>query len=178
MFELPKLDWLKKYTEKIHFFGLGFIQLKVNATLRFHFYTKRLVSIMPTEEIHNHRYNFTSYILKGELRNEIFDVVPGDGYFLSETDCKEGSTPHVGHMSWAVIPAIDVTLAPGSSYYLKHHTYHRVSSDNCITKLEIGSPMKDRAGVCRPKGAKAVCPFSCKTPEDALWDIVEDMLGV
>lgn len=178
MFKLPSLLWLRTHHTKIHFFGLGFIQIKINETLRFHFYTKRLESIMPKEEIHNHRYAFRSYILKGDLNQEIFQITAGDTHVLVDVDCKEGSVPHVGSMLWKPVLITDMTLAVGSTYDIRDYTYHRVWSENCITKIERGSPVKDKAAVCRPRNSPSVCPFSCKTPVGTLWDIVEDMISV
>src|SRR5271170_5939334 len=66
------LKALKKNHARLYYFGLGFIQLKINEWERLHFYSAKLPPI--TEDIHNHRYGFLSRILKGKLGNHVFDI--------------------------------------------------------------------------------------------------------
>lgn len=76
MSNLPTVEFLKDNCEKIHYFGLGFVQLKMkNPKIRYHFYNKELSRLTPTEEIHNHRYAFESRILAGELDQIIYNVI-------------------------------------------------------------------------------------------------------
>ena len=50
------------------YFGLGFIQCKINQHERVHIYHPDLMPIVNIEEeIHNHRYDFESTILMGKL---------------------------------------------------------------------------------------------------------------
>ena len=66
------IDQLIKNYYKIHFFGLGFIQVKVSDSTRYHFYHKDLPAF--TDHPHNHRYNFTSTCLKGRLKHNLYEV--------------------------------------------------------------------------------------------------------
>lgn len=59
------IDYLKKNHTKIHGFGLGFIQIKLGEVFRLHIYTKEIALTTQDEEIHNHRYDFKSTVLKG-----------------------------------------------------------------------------------------------------------------
>lgn len=180
MKQLPPLDALKQYHTKIHFFGLGFIQIKITETLRFHFYTKKLQSIMPVEEVHNHRYDFTSYILKGELTQRIYRPVPGETHIIVDVDCREAETPDPrrhARIMWTPQLMLSSRLDAGSEYTLPNFVFHQVESDFCVTRIEREPVMKERAGVLRKLGTEPVCPFSKKVPDDTLWEIVEDMLN-
>lgn len=182
MFELPPLEYLKKYCRKIHFFGLGFIQIKINDTLRFHFYTGKLESVV--ESIHTHRYNFESWVMKGFLHQELFYPIAynpgctGKPHTLDSVSCQEGEPGIKGKMLWTPMRTFEGTLKAGSRYTLPHSTYHRVKSDCCITKVEVSSRISEYAGIMRPLGEEPRCPFSKVVPTETLWEIVEDMLGV
>lgn len=171
---LPPIDWLRKHHKKIHFFGLGFIQIKINPTLRFHFYTGRLEST--TEEPHNHRYDFTSFILKGELTHRIFRAIPGDTHNVVNVTCAPGDDAVVFPMRWGIQQMSETTMAAGSYYTLPDFVYHQVQSDNCITRVQPETRKKDMASILRKIGTQPTCPFSNVTPEDTLWEIVDDML--
>ncbi len=81
----------------IHYFGLGFIQLKINFETRMHFYSPELPQITSNEDVHNHRYDFESCVLKGELEQELFHVINGDTHLREQESCQAGvhteSTP-------------------------------------------------------------------------------------
>src|SRR6187402_3246657 len=84
------IDWLKDNHISLEFFGLGFLQLKIDKNNRIHFYTRELPSIIGEEDVHNHRYDFNSCVLKGNLTQEIFDVVEGKTFIKEQESCKVG----------------------------------------------------------------------------------------
>lgn len=182
MYDLPPLDYLQKYCRKIHFFGLGFIQIKINDTLRFHFYTGKLENVV--DSIHTHRYNFESWVLKGFLHQEVFQPIAynegcrGKPHTLDSVSCQEGGDSKSGKLLWTPMRVFEGTLKAGSRYTLPSMTYHRVKSDFAITKVEVGSRISEYASVLRPVGEEPKCPFSKVIPVDTLWEIVEDMLSV
>ena len=178
--------WLKNNHQMIHYFGLGFIQLKIDQQHRMHFYTPELPPIVPDEDIHNHRYDFESYVLKGEFEQELFDVYTmspyGESLYHSHIkefeSCQEnGGVKNSLKMPCMISSASKHTYNAGSHYFMSHRTFHRVKATNCITLLERGDYKEDLAEVIRPKDAAKVCPFSQKIETDTLWGIVEKMLG-
>jgi hypothetical protein len=66
------IDHLRATGARPHWFGLGFIQLKLTNNERMHFWHPDLQPIVPEEEIHDHRYDFESFVIKGELRHQIY----------------------------------------------------------------------------------------------------------
>lgn len=173
------IDYLRVNHQMIHYFGLGFIQLKLTDQERLHFYTHKLPAIVAEEDIHNHRYTFTSRILAGELTQELFELwEEGYGYLMEDESCREGATP--GHPAEvAVHPVYTGVYGPGSSYTIKPNTFHRISAkDNTITHLTRGPHVKEYAQVIRLRDSEKVCPFSKKVSEAELWEIVDGMLGL
>lgn len=168
---------IKENCSKIHYFGLGFIQVKLRGNERLHFYTKELPAIVDEEEIHNHRRNFNSTILFGTLSQMIFDVVPGSHYTLERESCKEG----IETQSEPKLVDVHVNsrhdYSAGSNYWIGHETFHRVTpAGEAITHLQLSEPIKDHAEVVRQVGSEKVCPFSQKVDESKLWEIVERMI--
>ncbi len=171
------VEVLKAQCKLIHYFGLGFIQLKVSDSRRYHFYTKELPPIVPEEDIHNHRYDFRSIILAGSLCQEIYQLLPGDRYVCEDESCKaEVKAPSkpspctIGLLSRHIYTA-------GSEYFIRHQTFHKVKAyGDCITQIDRTDYKKEYAQVVRPVNEIAVCPFSQKIEESRLWEIVGRMI--
>lgn len=175
MLPLPTLESLRENCQKIHFFGLGFIQVKVSETERFHFYDKSWPSIMSEEEIHSHRYNFKSHILKGSLIQRLYDVKPnGDQYDKFVVGCT-GSAPEVYKGSFSARMTSEHHYAAGSWYEIRPEVFHRVTAFHCVTHIirSTDAPLVD-ACVLRLKRDRHVCPFSVNVPEEQLWQRLQD----
>lgn len=170
------INWLKQNHQMIHFFGLGFIQLKLSPEFRLHFYTPQLKPIIPDEDIHDHRYYFSSQILKGVFKQKIYQAIKGDTHVLKYESCKEGDTPKIiGECAFKLLNLSEYT--EGSGYYLDENTFHQAIADNAITLIKRPiTPVKQKARVAHIKSSPKVCPFSKKIAETELWNIVESML--
>jgi hypothetical protein len=171
------LDWLKRNHQMIHYFGLGFIQLKINEKYRLHFYTDELPGIVDEEDIHNHRYGFKSTILLGSLTQNLFLVTPGSTHLKEQDNCRIGFKMNEKPIECGILFVQSKNYVAGTSYSIKHDEFHRVkTSKTCITLLERQPYQKELADIVRKKSADKVCPFSLKIPEAKLWDIVEKLL--
>lgn len=170
------VDSLKKHCTLIHYFGLGFIQVKLGDRYRMHFYTDKLPTIISDEEIHNHRYDFTSHILYGTFTQKLYQVVPGTSHTIEDESCTEGTTSIQPPRPCSVYLMSQETLSTGRSYHIAHPTFHTVASSNAITLLDRGPHVKAFAQVIRPVNTPKTCPFSKKVPEAELWRIVESLL--
>lgn len=171
------IEWLKANHKMIHYFGLGFIQIKLNDEYRVHFYTDKLPSIMPEEDVHNHRYGFQSWILKGQLTQKLYEVTIGTDYIKEKESCKEGvEVDEPGDL--VSIKCIDTkTFSVNEGYTISHLDFHKVIGKDCITLVSRGNIEKELAEVIRHVDNEKVCPFSKKIPESELWAIVEEMLN-
>lgn len=182
------INFLKKHCQKIHFFGLGFIQIKISESSRWHFYSYKLPAYV--EHPHNHRYDFKSTIFRGEFSQVIYKVdfhsllSSMDDYIpthdLWDVSCKEGEEPKLAHAHRVYpIPIFHVNLTAGDSYQIDKDTYHTFEPlvlGEGITIVERDRVLKDRAQVLQPQGQPLTCPFSQKYEEEYLWSIVEEML--
>lgn len=183
MKNILNIDELRKNCHVLHFFGLGFLQLKLKNGSRLHFYTPKYQQTSLDDDLHNHRQNFSSTILKGVFYQEIYEIEKlssydeaqrrGHSHWMIQESCKEGQkgpTP-----TWPIIPTkvYQKYYSEGDSYYLNHESFHTVkASEGCITHLVRSRTMKEFADVCFPVGTKPVCPFSVKISESELWDEV------
>jgi len=173
------VDSLRARCYEAHFFGLGFIQVKLDRGNRVHFYHPDLPAFV--EEPHDHRYWFVSEVLRGVLRNYIYELDEGGDPVLVEyetctadseeeiPDPEEGGLVYLGQFD----------TAAGSGYYMPVDTFHRVKPlyehGPCVTFLRRGDVVKQFARVIRT-GEEPVCPFSRPIPDSKLWEMVEDCL--
>lgn len=176
------INFLKKHCQKIHFFGLGFIQIKISESHRWHFYSFVLPAYV--EHPHNHRYAFKSTIYRGTFSQVIYapDLhSENPTHELWEVSCKEGEASRRVYGDWGCRPKplFQTNLTAGDSYAIDKDTYHTFEAlelGEGITIVERGPPVKATANVLQPIGEPLICPFSQKYEEEYLWSIVEDML--
>ncbi len=182
MTDYLSVDWLRANHTMIHYFGLGFIQIKLGDSERVHLYVPGLDPIVSDEDIHDHRYHFDSLVLVGSLSQDLFDVEEADDqgtHTMDWVSCEEGESPRRSGDSFIVRLMSGHTYTPGSSYSICHEQLHRVrpNPSGCVTLVRRSGYMKPRACVVRPIGAPAVCPFGRRIPEGELWDIVGGFLS-
>jgi hypothetical protein len=180
------IDFLKlsaaKYESKPYWFGLGFMQLKINDWERLHFWFPDLFPI-ERDEVHNHRYTFYSQVLDGILHHETYAVTldaNGD-HELFETDCapgKEGSHPQ--HLLPCFLTnTAKYTLTAGASYLFDHETFHTTANTrSAVTYLQREERAKDSALVVKRRGVETICPFKCAeiVTEKECWERIEAAL--
>jgi len=169
-------DWLKENHTMIHYFGLGFIQIKINEDKRFHFYNDKLPSIMPEEEVHNHRYGFRSEILAGTLTEKLYIPIDGEGWNMISVSCDPDKPAPKDKKQCGIKEIHNQTYTAGSTYYIEMDTFHKVYGMNCITKLHRESVVKEFAQVIRADNAQEICPFSSDMSEADMWALVDDMI--
>jgi hypothetical protein len=134
--------------------------------------------VFEKEEVHDHRYDFTSTILYGHLDQELFEITSGDAYILEEETCNPSLAKPKESISRScfVIKKGEQHFEAGSRYSISHDVFHRVASSCGITYLVRSDYKKPLAHVVRKKDAPSVCAFSVTIEETKLWDIVEEML--
>lgn len=172
------IDFLKTNCQRLYFFGLGFIQIKLNDSERVHFYTNAFQKTTVVEEIHNHRYNFESQILQGNLVQEIFSCTlddEGESWITKET-CNPATKKEFERQRCTIKLLQRQTFRAGSSYWTDHETLHRAESNDAITYLKRSSYMKDEADVIYPIELVPTCPFSVKVSDDELWEVIRSMI--
>ena len=174
---LLNIDTLRSYEVEPAYFGLGFIQLKIKRNARVHFYHTELPVL--TEEPHNHRYYFISYILQGRFQQELYAFKSSlDGtHLMTAEDCKPGTNTLGSSTIGDLTNIFSAEYQAGDYYEISADTLHTVRGyDNAITYLVRHEPIKQYASVVRAIGAEKVCPFSQPISTNRCWDLIEDML--
>lgn len=177
---LLDIDLLRASGSVPHWFGLGFIQLKLDDQHRMHFWHPELAADVPEEEIHDHRYDFESVILHGELTHETFDFKPNRWapMQMAEVSCDpENPAPDVPPVQGEVIPTGTYRFQAGSRYTFRMGAFHRAKALQAITFLTRGPVQKRFARVIRPAGSTPVCPFGNPMPAERLWEAIADLVG-
>lgn len=180
--DLP--NWLKENHFDKLMFGLGFIQVKVDEHTRYHFYHPELESIMDEEEVHDHRYGFKSEVLKGCLRQELYNVeIPGGQvdwkyckWSIQEVSCDPDKPVSGKHMLGGIVnSSLIVSSVAGSEYKISKNAFHKVlpTQEPTVTRVTREVPSKEFARVLRKHEAKEVCPFSPSMTDEELWKWVE-----
>lgn len=181
MKNVPDIDWLRRRAQSIHFFGLGFVQVKLDERQRWHFYHPSHAAFV--DEPHDHRYGFISHVVKGVLLNKVWvsTLEPGKGDIVS-VSCKEGEDePIVLHSDVNMTIGCSFDVSAGASYVMKPDAFHTVqpmfTHGPCVTTVIRDNVVKDRARVYRADpSAPRVCPFSEKLSDETLWAIVRKCL--
>lgn len=177
---LSSIDWIRSIGAKPQWFGLGFIQIKLDAKRRMHFWHPDLMADTSEEELHDHRYDFHSTIVAGGLTHEEWNFVPdpsGD-HELAEVSCKPGTSTEPKVLERGNVKAGNTyNMCAGSSYSFKKECFHRIRASKAVTFLQRGEVAKDYARILRPIGQPSVCPFSRQIPEPKLWDYMADLLS-
>ncbi len=173
------IDWLWLNKQMVHYFGLGFIQLKLNQTERVHFYSQELMKTVGDEDVHNHRYNFVSEILKGSFSQKIFDVSENHHnytHYLRQESCQENLNNQNSPVPVNIELIFEQTLRQGEKYFMDHNTFHSVESLDAVTFLTRGEYKKTLADVATPKGQDTVCPFSIKLSQEEIFDHIREII--
>jgi len=172
------IDYLKSCS-KIHFFGLGFIQVKLNDSVRYHFYCPDLPQF--TDSPHDHRYWFVSTVLRGSLRNKIWEIDPSEGgrpKIQRYDSCGSGEAPPRLTCEVQAKVRTEFVVQEGSQYFIPADVFHQVMAVSlpCITMIQRGPKEKKFARILEDFDTVPVCPFSKVLEEHILWDHVRSCL--
>lgn len=193
------IKYLKTLDVKPYYFGLGFIQMKLNDRERIHFWHPKFQPMEP-EETHNHRYDFTSKILSGQIVHETWEfletvdldssidrhlirVSPGFldkvTHELVEVSCSpiEKTDPIIKQYGFAKLTG-KYTMNAGDEYWFEGSQFHRTNTTGAVTFLDRGPITQEKALVIRPKGTAGSCPFSIKYSDDEIWRLIEETIEV
>jgi hypothetical protein len=178
---LLNIDNLKKDYLSISYFGLGWIQLKLTQNTRLHFYTNLLPKTADSEELHNHRYSFSSKILKGKFVQELWDVQsdPLGDWIMSRESCNPNIIIDPCSERVSLEKVFEKSYHRNDSYFIDYRTFHKVSADEgTITFLERTLYKSEWAQVIHHKDKVLTCPHSITLPESKLWELVDNIIKI
>lgn len=191
---LPSIQYFREksasYGSDPYWFGLGFIQLKLSDAERMHIWSPE-IPCPEREEIHNHRYDFTSTVLAGNLRHDVYhldcrlsasapdEIYLGSKYEIFETNCQPGKEGTVETVTPCLVSHVGTfNLQAGSTYQFPHTSFHTTEgTEFAITLLTRVLPKPiEFASVIKKKGAPTTCPFKDKLPTETCWEHIEAAL--
>lgn len=185
--KLLDIDYLKNNNQRLYYFGLGFIQLVLNKYERIHFYNIALPVL--NDEIHNHRYNFRSTILKGTLQHKKFRIINGDDYMLCNELCTKDIINKTSKLDIQIpvnvelIDMFTIYNTPGAKsmydyYDMFFNEFHTVRAvGNTITHIKRTDVITPTAQVLYNKNKNSICPFSKTYTDDELWGFISDTIN-
>jgi len=168
--------------------GFGMLRCYLSKTHRLHVWsTKHKV----VSNIHNHPWDFTSYVLSGSIRNQIYYLMRPDAYSnynpepthsMQTIQCGPG-----GHANFDIFNVClstehgdSHTYKVGDSYDQGYATLHEsVPSDGCVTIIERRNfqPNDSLATVAVPIGEKFVFVEPRKATAQEVEDIISNALA-
>ena len=127
-------DWFEQCILESYVHQNGFHKIVIGtidgAKLRFHIYRP---GDRADENIHNHRWDFSSTILQGVLPMTIFDITDGDEYILHQYK-KVDEQAHVDILGRCGADHISTyAFKPKDIYYLPHNVFHRIDAVERLT---------------------------------------------
>ena len=111
---------------------------------------------IPMENIHDHRWNFASTIIKGELKMDLFTIAPkGDNtektyHFIYESEKSKG-TYTTDFVSVAHLRKSETrSYRPGETYLMETRELHRIKNSTgqeSITLILTGKPISSKCNL-------------------------------
>lgn len=182
---LPAFHELRQSGAVPHYFGLGFIQLKLSGSVRLHFWVPEWPTIPGAEdELHNHRYAFSSRVLQGAVSQEIYALGPvSNSPFpgaleLIEVSCKPATEDAPAVVGYAA-PELRIRLetGQGQEYALTPADFHVARAlPGTVTRVERGEVIQENAQVLRAPGSLFTCPFAIEKSTEECWAKIAAMV--
>lgn len=184
---VPDIDALRASGSVPQWFGLGFIQLDMPNRQRLHFWVDDWPQVDPEmQQWHDHRYDFTSHVLKGEVFNRRalvgpLSAAPFEGCMeLMAVHCQPAQSRLPALLGYCQMhEGIDEQIAQEGRYFMPHDMFHvSRSSPGTITVLDRGPQVRDVARVVQPVGHGHACPFAVTFSAHECWERIQSILAV
>lgn len=186
----------KETAESISLHGLGFIQVKLEGNQRLHVWHPDLPrrTCFEYSSIHDHRFGFSSTVLKGTQLNDIYAVYepgvnnvpehlpPTHVAYLHEGErSKFGNRPWIPREHLWVAHVSTELVNAGETYHMLPHVFHatRPGGDGKVATLMTKTKELDT-------GARSLCAIEVAPDADfdrkqlspyVMWGYVRDVLG-
>ncbi len=171
------LDYLRTLENQPTFFGLGFVQLKVDDQQRLHFWHPETRTPDYDEEWHDHRYSFSSQVLVGSLTNEIAygEMNKKGDHEVWEVCCKGNGAERVG--SGNIHYQTRMVTEVGQVYFLDRDAMHKSHSEKAMTMQTRHLKNQKLKARIMTKEYNSPNPFDLSMPVSRIWDIIDDVIG-
>jgi len=175
------IDELRQLGGYAHYMGLGVIKYVFRKNRAYHFWSDLAPAIV--EDIHEHRFGFTSKVVKGELKNYIYDVVgqdPNSSLQVERGECVSGAERIIEVPNANIVEMCTFTTVEGKAYTIAYDTLHRVEcvTPKVITLLDKNLPFQqENPRFVTDANNPSVCAFSQPKSEKECWEIIEYTLA-
>lgn len=177
------IDALRNLGGTLHSPAQGVVGLSVGSNELYHFYSAKTADI---DDIHNHRRSFTSTVLKGVLRNNVYTIVknPKSPLCLMQGSCLQfcKATKNMCSADIIRLHRADVLLdhsfdTTKGSYYLDYNTFHNLE---LLTPIVITHIVWSQIQQAKPQFVRlgddgAKCE-RIDVSEKRMWEIIESTL--
>ena len=177
-------DYLKQH--EVFYAGAGVAGVIIKHNRAFHFYTSEAPRLI--EDLHSHKRSYTSTVLKGRIRNNIYEIQgldPINGKLLVNIQCellcgKGGCAQHeVVQRNLHVVKVAERITECGESYSLSYKDFHmfELLTDGPVITCMGYSPIQQpntQILVDESYLSNKCCPLN--PSEDELWEMVRSCL--
>jgi hypothetical protein len=180
------IDTLRKLDGKLHSPAAGVVGLSVGSSDLYHFFSQETSDI---DDIHNHRRSFTSNVIKGTIRNNIFDIVDDPdstkcvmkGMCLkfckaTQNMCSRNIPTTRQNVATNIIASFDTT--EGQRYFLDYTTFHNLEllTPVVITHVQWGEMKQTEPEFIRDTGNNIYCEHLQNISDNDMWEIIDTTL--
>ena len=183
------LEDIKSRSLRISAFAEGGVEVEVTDTESYHFYSPQMPRLIV--DIHNHRKGFTSTILKGLVKNQLYSIEgtdPDSKLKLVNGDCPrlceargEGFTCcsyTIIQENINLVPTVSWETGEGKKYTLPYeplHLFELLSEGGVITHLQYLPQMQEYPSWIIGSD-NTPCELTKEPTEKEMWEIVERTL--
>ena len=162
------ITYLKNNCDSLYEYGLGFVQVKCG-NFNYNFYHRDLLKFSNCEAPHNHKQNFISEIVKGDLYENVYSILQGDKIGF----CGCGDTSLKINYDYKLNQVLK--HSEGSLYFRDSKEYHSVSAEHgTITKVMKFGETGNAFILSEEQDEK----YQSNLTEEALWKTVEEVYNV
>ncbi len=175
------IDQLRALDGRPHYMGLGCVKYVFRGgSQAYHFYCDKAEILV--EDIHEHRFGFTSTVKKGTLKNYIYEVHgtdPESTLQVERGECTAGAERIVEVANANVVEICTFITEPGQSYTLQQTTLHRIEciSPKVVTLINRQPMVEQTPRFITDAANPSVCAFSKPKSVDQCWEIIEYTLN-
>ena len=128
-------------------------------------------------EWHDHRYDFHSSVITGDITNEIafYESDINGSHDLYSVCCAGTGSEFKERVS--IHKVAEFNTQAGNSYFLEKDMLHRVRANRCVTLQTRGAGITKLKANVATESFVETSPFEQILSEDYMWEIMEDLLG-
>ena len=175
------IDELRALNATPHYMGLGVVKYPFCKNQAYHFYSDRAKVLV--EDIHEHRFSFTSRVLKGKLKTYIYDIDgtdPTSTLRVERRECAPGAQQEILQSNINLIERCTFVTEPNQEYHLHYTTLHKIEclTSKVITQIYKELPFaQETPRFITDEARPSVCAFSEPKTVNECWDIIEYTLS-